>query len=268
MIVSILVGFLLAFGGLLVGYAMDKGSVNSLILLSPFLIVFCGTWGAEIVSFGLSDVVSAFKAVFQNISKKNNPDPTFLIDKLCKMSDICRQDGTLKLESMLSDSDFNNPQYLLLKEGIILSLDLNASKNQMEDVLAADVFANTAKRQMQIDIFEGAAGYSPTMGVIGTVMGLVQVLSHITDAKGLVESIATAFIATLYGVVFANLIYMPLANQLKVTMKREKVFKQMIIDGIGMVVHGESSRNIANKLALYYQAFAHCEKKYRNGIRD
>ena len=267
MTISILIGFVIAFCGLIVGYSLDGGSVRSLVLMSPFLIVFSGTWGAVNVSNGIKDVLSSFKAVFKNISKKNRPDPTFLIEKLCKMSDECRQSGLLKLETMLSDPDLAKPQYLLLKEGIILGLDLNAA-DQMQEALEADVKAYTSKRQLEIDIFEGAAGYSPTMGVIGTVMGLVQVLSNITDAQKLAESIATAFIATLYGVVFANLIYMPLANQLKVALKREKMFKQMIIDGICMVTRGETSRNIANKLALYYQAFENGEKKYQSGIEN
>jgi chemotaxis protein MotA len=104
------------------------------------------------------------------------------------------------------------------------------------------------------------------MGMIGTVMGLVQVLSHMSDAEHLTAAISVAFIATLYGVVFANLIFLPIANQLKRDLRRQKVFKQIIIDGIVMIAGGENANNLRNKLSLYYQTFPKCDKKYKEGI--
>jgi chemotaxis protein MotA len=106
------------------------------------------------------------------------------------------------------------------------------------------------------------------MGVIGTVMGLVQVLANMSNAEELAASIATAFVATLYGVAFANLIYMPIVNKLKGNLKRQKMQKEIIVDGICMMVKGEAARNIENKLALYYQAYPNGDKKYKQGIEN
>jgi chemotaxis protein MotA len=266
--ISVIIGLIVAFGGLIVGYGMDGGNVNALFLVSPFFIVFGGTIGTVIFSFGISGLTSALKAFMTSFLKKDAPNPTQLIEKLAAMSDECRSGGLLKLETMMeSDPDLSKSQYLLLKEGMILALDTNTS-DQIQEALEADMMASTLKKQMAIEVLEGAGGYSPTMGVIGTVMGLVQVLSNMTDAEALAESIAIAFVATLYGVVFANLIYLPMANNLKCDLKRDKIFKHMIIDGICMVASGENSRNIKNKLALYYQAFPNGEKKYREGINN
>lgn len=265
--ISVLIGLILAFGGLIVGYSIEGGSINSLFLLSPFIIVFGGTVGAVIASFGISDLVSASKAFVRSLSSKNKPDPEKLISKLSEMSEKCRKEGLLTLQTMLSDPDISSPKYLLLKEGMLLTMDMK-NADMIQEVLEADIKAYALKRQLEIDVFEGAGGFSPTLGIIGTVMGLVQVLSNMSDAEHLTASIAVAFIATLYGVVFANLIYLPIANQLKSDLKRQKIFKQMMVDGITMVASGESARNLENKLSLYYQAFPKGEKKYEDGINN
>ena len=138
----------------------------------------------------------------------------------------------------------------------------------MQTTLEADIHSYKEKKEMEISVLEGAGGFSPTFGIIGTVMGLVQVLSNISDANSLAKSISSAFIATLYGIVFANVIYLPSANHLKVCLKRQLVYREMIIDGMCMLASGESSRNIENKLSLYYHAFEGGEKKYKAGIEN
>lgn len=267
MLISLLVGLVIAFGGLLVGYGIEGGSVASFMLPSPILIVVGGTIGATITSCGLSDFAGAFKTFAKTLSKKNSPNPEALIKKLSDMTDRCRKEGILVLQTMLNDSDIAADQYLLLKEGMVLILDMKNS-DQIQEVLESDIEAFSLKRQMQTGVFEAAGGYSPTMGVIGTVMGLVQVLSNMSDPEHLTSAIAVAFVATLYGVALANLIYLPIASQIKVDTKRQILFKQIIIDGIALVASGESSRNLENKLSLYYQAFPKGDKKYKDGITN
>ena len=106
---------------------------------------------------------------------------------------------------------------------------------------------------MEIAVFESAGGFAPTMGVIGTVMGLVTVLADMSDAAELAASIATAFVATLYGVGVANIVFMRIATKLKSDLKRQKIQKELIVDGICLIAKGESPRNIENKLLLYCQ---------------
>jgi chemotaxis protein MotA len=263
--ISVLIGLLLSFGGLITGFLMEKGVIASLFLPSPFIIVFGGTMGAVIFSFGIGDCISALKAFAACFLGKNKPNPDALINKMVKVAEKCRAEGLLTLQNMVNDPDIKGDQYLLLKEGMLLLMDMK-DVDHVQSVLESDIEAFTAKRQAEIEVFAGAGGFSPTLGIIGTVMGLVQVLSNMEDAEQLTASIAVAFIATLYGVVFANLIYLPIANILKADLKRQKLFKQLIIDGILLIASGDNPRDLENKLSLYYQAFPKGEKKYKKGI--
>lgn len=265
--VSTILGLALAFGALLLGFILENGHVASLFLLSPFIIVFGGTMGAITISYGISDTLQALQAFFKSLSNKNDPDPEKLIEKISNMADVCRAQGLLQLQTMLSDPDLGGENYLMLKEGMILVTDMKDT-DSLRDVLEADIRSYTAKKQMEIEVFEGAGGFSPTLGIIGTVMGLVQVLSNMSDAEQLTAAIAVAFIATLYGVIFANILFLPAANHLKQCLKRQQIFREMIIDGVCLLAGGETSRNIANKLALYYHAFPGGEKKYKAGIEN
>ncbi len=265
--ISTIIGIVVAFGSLIVGYLIEGGTMSSLFLLSPFIIVFGGTVGAVVISYGLGNVKEAMSALFKSFSQKSSPDPEALIKKICDMADVCRKEGLLKLEKMVSDSDLQDDKYLMLKEGMLLATD-SKNANRIQETLEADVESYAVKAQMQIDVFEGAGGFSPTLGIIGTIMGLVRVLANMSDAASLTKSISVAFIATLYGVVIANILYIPAANHLKICLKRQQVFQQMTIDGIDLLARSESSRNIANKLSLYYHAFPGGEKKYKAGIEN
>ncbi len=262
--VNMLIGLVVSFGMLLGAFVIEKGQIASLVLPSPAMIVFGGTIGAAIISFGFDGMISGFQALMASF--KPGPDPEDLIKKICTMADKCRAEGLLTLQSMMTEPDFNTDNYLMLKEGIVLATDTKSAEN-MEATLSADLHSYTEARQQEVAVWEGAGGFSPTMGVIGTVMGLISVLSHMgSDTSALAGSIGVAFIATLYGVAFANIIYLPVATHLKICMKRQIIFREMIIDGMCMLVSGDSSRNIENKLALYYHAFPKCEDKYKAGI--
>ncbi len=265
--ISTIIGLVVAFGSLIAGYLIEKGVLSSLFLISPFIIVFGGTMGAVILSYGFHDLIGAVKALVRSFFTKNAPKPEQLIQKVSEMAELCRREGLLKLQTMLTDADLNNDNYLLLKEGMILTLDMKPAE-EIEAALESDMQTYTMQKQLEIEVFQGAGGFSPTLGIIGTVMGLVQVLSNMSDAEHLTAAIAVAFIATLYGVVFANLIYLPAANRLKTTLKRQKVFREMMVQGILLIASGKSSRDVENQLALYYHAFRGGEKKYKDGINN
>lgn len=268
--ISTIVGFLVTLGGVIGGYVMDEGKVGSLLRPSSMLVVIVGTIGVVIISFGLSDFLGAFKALFASYSKKNAPDPDTLIKKICELADLCRSQGLLQLQAKMNDSDLNGENFLMLKEAMVLATDTK-NMETMQDTLQADIASYTQKKQLEIDVFTEAGGYSPTLGIIGTVMGLVQVLGAMgptTKTEDLTGGIASAFIATLYGIFFANVLYLPAANHLKTCLKRQLIYRDMIVDGMCMLASGESSRNIENKLALYYHAFPNGEKKYKAGIEN
>jgi chemotaxis protein MotA len=265
--ISTILGLIISFGSLVVGYSLERGVVGALFLPSPFITVFGGTVGAVIISFGLKGSVAAIQSLFKSYSSKNAPKPDMLIQKICDMSGICRREGLLSLQNRLNDPDLNTDEFIMLKEGLILTLDLKTAED-IENALEADLHTYQIKRQLDIQVFESAGGFSPTLGVIGTVMGLVQVLSSMSDATTLTNSIAVAFIATLYGVVFANLLYIPAANRLKVNLKREMIFREMVVSGVCMIASGKGPKDIQNNLSLYYHAFEDGDKKYREGINN
>ncbi|WP_101696670.1 motility protein A [Clostridium minihomine] len=265
--ISAIIGVVIAFGSIIAGYLLEHGVLSALLLPSPFIIVFGGTCGAIILSFGFGEIVGAFKFFLSTVFTKNSPDPEKLIKKMGEMADACRKEGLLKLQTMLNDGDLNDDSYLPLKEGMILTLDMKPAE-EIAAAMESDLETYTIKKNMEIEVFVAAGGFSPTLGIIGTVMGLVQVLSHMTDAASLMSAIAAAFLATLYGILFANLLFFPMANRMKADLKRQKVYREMMIEGICLIASGKSARDVENQLSLYYHVFKNGQKKYKEGINN
>lgn len=266
MSIGLIIGMLVSFASLLTGYKLEHGLISSLVLLSPFVIVFGGTWGAVIASSSFKDILAAFRAVRQSFSKSSEGTPGTVIETISNLSEIAKKNGLLALENEMKDPKLDTEDFLILKEGLLL-LTMGKSNEEIRYTLGSDIRSYITQRQMEIEIFEAAGGYSPTMGIIGTVLGLVQVLSSFSSPEQLTSAIAVAFIATLYGVTFANVIYFPIATRLKRNMKRHQVQRQMIMDGVCMIADGVSPRDLQNRLALYYQAFEEANK-YKQGINN
>lgn len=260
-----IIGLVLGFGAAIGGYMLEGGHFSSLLILSPFIIVFGGSLGATLLSFSVGDVAGAFGAVIKSFFAKDKALCTDVIEKVSNIANVCRADGLLKLQTLCEQPQFNDPDFLILKEGMVLALDMKGA-DEIEEALAANIEAFTTQRTMQAGVFGTMAGLFPTLGVTGTVMGLVHVLGNMSDPESLVGSIGAAFIATLYGVGFANLIWMPFSSRIKNMLKRETIARQMMMEGICMVVKGETARSIGNKLSAYYQAFPGGQKLYQEGI--
>lgn len=262
---AIIIGIVVGFGALIGGFLLEHGVLSSLVLLSPAVIVIGGTIGATIASTTLKDLVNAFKAVGKSF--KPPGDPTEIIDRVAELSEIARKDGITALEVAMSNIPMDKDEYYILKEGVILILEMK-SVEQIQYILEADVHAYTIAKQIEIGVFEAAGGFSPTMGIIGTVMGLINVLSNMGSPEELTGSIAVAFVATLYGVCLANIVYIPIAHKLKNHLKRQKIIREMIIDGVCMIANGAIGRDVKNELSLYYNAFSDGNKKYKEGINN
>lgn len=266
MSVSLIVGIVFALGALVLGFTLEEGVIMSLFLLSPFIIVMGGTIGAVIASSSFKDLLAAIKALIKCFSKTADGVPSMVIERISALSETARKRGVLALEDELKNEELDTDDFLILKEGVVL-LVMGKSSEEIRYTLSSDIRAYTTQRQLEIEIFESAAGFAPTMGIIGTVLGLVQVLSNFASPEELTKSIATAFIATLYGVTFANIIFAPIATRLKRNLKHHHVQRQMIMDGICMIADGLTPRDLENRLALYYQAFDE-SGKYKQGINN
>lgn len=265
---SLVLGIIIGFGALLGGFTMEGGQVLSLVLLSPFLIVVGGTFGATIASCTLKDILQAIKGVGKSFKQPSSKSTKKLIDRMIEISGIYRKDGVVALDKIVSDPELQKGDLLLLKEGLVL-LQEASPEEKIQYVLESELHAYSQQRAIEAGVFEAAAGYSPTMGVIGTVMSLVVVLSSgFGDSAELAAKISTAFIATLYGVALANIVYLPIANKIKLLTKKSIVQKEIIIDGICMMSKGIGARTMENELSMYFQAFPDGAKHFKAGIEN
>jgi chemotaxis protein MotA len=233
---------LMGFGGLLLGFLYEQGNPATLIGPSALIIIVLGTLGAVTISFSLKDTLSIPRLLRQALQRVPGPSPQ-LAQQLLEFAEKARRDGILSLEDTVEELEDE-----MLRKGLRLVVDGTESEILVE-VLENDL-AITEQRALEgAEIFEAAGGFSPTMGIIGTVLGLVLVLGRLGgDANELGHSIAVAFIATLYGISLANLFWLPVSNKLKGQVKQMKLEKQMIIVGIRSIQQGESPALVKEKI--------------------
>lgn len=243
--IGTIIGIVVGIGAILVGYSLEGGNIITLISHnSPIIIVFGGTFGATILSFPISDlkkIPGALKKIFTN--KKH--DPVAIINQLAELSEKARKDGLLSLEQ-----DAQNNENDLIKKGLALVVD-GIETEVIKDILKREIELRESIDESVAKIFEKMGGYGPTMGVLGTVMGMVVVLGSMeAEPGGLGEKIATAFLATMFGVGSANLIYLPFADRIKQKAESEKMINDLIIEGLLSIQAGENPRIIKEKLNL------------------
>lgn len=266
--ISLILGIIIGLAALLAGFTMEGGRIVSLMLVSPFLIVVGGTIGAVIASYSLKDIIQAFISVGKTFKPQNSNKTKRIIDKILDISQKYQSEGVVSLDAIVAEPELQEGEMLVLKEGLVLIQD-GKRPEDIQYILEAELHAFSQQKSMEAGIFESAAGYSPTMGVIGTVMSLVVVLSAgFGDSAELAAKISTAFIATLYGVGFANVIYLPIASKLRSSLKKSQIQREIIIDGVCMMVKGTSTRSVENSLSMYYQAFPDGSKNYKAGINN
>ncbi len=242
--ITTILGLVIGILGLLSGFLLEGGHLNALVALPPFLIVMGGTIGATVVGVPLEEL----KKVPQWI-KITFSDQTFGVEKayytLVRFAEKARQEGLLSLEQELEtiEDKFTRQGMQLVIDGT----DPEITKNILESNIA--VLEN--RHRIGINFFEAAGGFAPTMGIVGTVMGLIHVLGNLSDPESLSTSIAAAFIATLYGVASANIIFIPIANKLKIKDKMEVQVMEMILDGIISIQSGENPIILKEKLKTH-----------------
>jgi len=240
-----------AFAGILMGilslvtaFVLDGGHVTSLYKPTAAMIVFGGTIGATIVSFSLNEIITVPK-LFKIILFQRLTDEISLIEKLVSFSDKVRREGLLYLENelpSLSDS--------FMRKGIQLVVD-GTDPELVRKIMETEIYAIQERHRTGANIFEAAGGYAPTMGIIGTVMGLVHVLGNLESPERLGPSIALAFIATFYGVGSANLLWLPIAEKLKNLSKKEVMQREMMLEGIMCIQAGYNPILIRERLNAF-----------------
>jgi chemotaxis protein MotA len=240
-------GIPVGLGCLLVAFLIEGGNPASLLLPSPFIIIFGGVTGALLLAFDMSDVMSIPRLIGVAMRMPTTREKDLAL-RFVALAEKSRRDGLLSLEEDMQSLDANEDA--LLKKGLRYVID-GTDSDALHELLENDIAIFEKHRKHEVEIFEAAGGFSPTMGIIGTVLGLVIVLSKLNEPEKLGESIAVAFIATLLGIALANLVLLPLALKLKVVLAKEKNVKEMIVAGVLAIQQGESPKLVGDKLAAF-----------------
>ncbi|OIR11503.1 chemotaxis protein PomA [mine drainage metagenome] len=239
-----LFGLLLGFTGIVGGQLLEGGTINVLLQLAAFMIVFGGTIGAVMLQHPLNVFVTGIK-MGSWVFVTPVVDTQRLAAQIAAWGGIARKDGILALESQLRHVD--DP---FVAKGLQLLVDGNSAE-KIREILDIDVHSYETLRWQSARVWESAAGYSPTIGIIGAVLGLVHVMQSLGDPARLGAGIAVAFIATIYGVGSANLIFLPIAGKLKILIAQQVNMRDMLIDGLCMIANAENPRFIESKLKGY-----------------
>lgn len=236
-------GFIIAIVALLGGAMMEGTTPDKLVMLPAFIIVFGGTLGAALISFPLT-VAIQFPKVMKIAITEVKHDLTHVVETFVKLSDRARREGLLALEQEAGSLE------PFTRRGIQMVVD-GSDPALVREILEADIDAMRERHKPGAGFFEAMGGYSPTMGIIGTVMGLVHVLENLSEPDKLGPLIASAFLATLYGIFFANAFYLPIASKLKAKSAEEAHLKQLIVEGVLAVQSGDNPRVVREKLDAY-----------------
>lgn len=224
--------------------ASGGGSVSVLIQPTAFFIVIGGTFCAALLNFNYATIKNAFNNA-KEIFFKNETKTIKVIDDIIQLSYYARKNGILALQNVLSGVRDN-----FLARGIQLAIDLN-NPQLLYDVLSAEISYEEEEELINSRVFEALGGYAPTFGIVGAVMGLIQVMSQIQNIHALGTGIATAFVATLYGVGLANLILLPIAGNLKQKTREKILLKEVMLQGVLSILMQENPAFIEEKLVAY-----------------
>src|ERR1700729_2589299 len=240
-----IIGIVLALVAISGGAILKGSSAGALVGSAAFVIVVLGTLAASLVQTPMVTFLRAWKIVAW-VFKPPSSNPTAMIGKIVEWSNIARKQGLLGLESAVEQEKDE-----FLKKGLQSLVDggePEAIRSSMEIELdTMEHFDNQAAK-----VFEAMGIYSPTLGIIGAVMGLMAVMQNLADPSKLGHGIAAAFIATIYGIAFANLLFLPMANKLKSVINGQMQVRTMVIEGLIAIAQGENPRNIESKLQGYF----------------
>ena len=241
--IATLVGIVLAFG-LIVWSIMLGGSLSGFIDMPSVAVVIGGTMGALLINFPLAKFLSMIN-LFKKTILFSIDEPQSVISKMVQYAERARREGMLALEE---DSENETDEFL--RKGLRLAVD-GTDPQLLEKILETDVEQIESRHSEGAKILSAGGTFAPAFGMIGTLIGLVNMLSNLSDPTQIGAGMATALITTFYGAVLANAFFLPLAGKLETRSKEEMLLKQMIIDGIMAIQSGDSPRIVEEKLKSF-----------------
>lgn len=237
-------GVVVALGGILAGMLIEGGHLASIIQLTAFMIVMGGTAGAVMIQFQLRVFLKAL-GMARWVILPPKFDHEEAIRKLMEWADMARKNGLLALEPVIEAT--SDP---FVRKGLQMLVD-GSEPDTLRNTLLVELEARERVSQAAAKVYESAGGYAPTIGILGAVLGLIHVMSNLADPSKLGEGIATAFVATVYGVGSANILFIPIGNKLKDLAKEGGLYHELTIEGLLGIANGEHPRLIESRLHGY-----------------
>lgn len=236
-----IIGVVLAFAAIFGAMVLEGGDPMAIFLVPPLILVFFGTIGAGIAGGLLSDAKAAVAALVLAFTGKA-PSPDTVVATLVRLAEQARREGLLALESGVREVDD-----AFLREGLQGAID-GTDPEELAEILHGRIDTKRMADKQAAKFFSDMGGYAPTIGIIGTVIGLVHVLENLSQPEKLGALIAGAFVATLWGVLSANVLWLPIASRLRRLSDVECHQMELVVEGIMAIQSGTSPRVVAQRL--------------------
>lgn len=238
------IGFFVIIASIITAQLYHGAPLSGLFDLAAFLIVFGGTLGAIFIQSSSKQLLDAGKQVFKLFAKPNHSLQD-QIDRIKRWSVLSRQEGLLRLEKENLDKldDFTQMAVSMLVDG--------CDSDTLQVVLQQEIELEIDQHERSAQVFDAMGGYSPTIGIIGAVLGLIQAMAFLDQPELLGQGIAVAFVATIYGVAFANFLFLPIANKIRLNYQHQSLYQEMSLVGLTAIAHGENSLLLERRLHGY-----------------
>jgi chemotaxis protein MotA len=239
-------GLIVAAAGIVGGLVLDGGKVSDIRQVTAAIIVLGGTLGAVMVTSPLSSLIKAAKGL-KNVFFEEVIDMEAAVNEIVAYAAKARKSSIISLEEDLDK--IGDP---FLKKALALAID-GTDLKELRRMMDLEILQAEQRAEAGVKIYEAAGGYSPTVGIIGAVMGLIQVMKHLENIDEVGRGIAVAFVATVYGVAVANLFFLPVAGKLKARNHNDVQVKELLLEGVGSIIEGMNPKLIRVKLEAFVE---------------
>ena len=247
-------GVFLAFAGIVAGLFIEGGNLGQIFQPTAALIVFGGTMGAVLLQFPFHTVVAAFRSLAHLFSATRKHDGQLIL-QLVAFANKARRQGVVSL-----DADLRSIEEPFLRQALMLAID-GTEPSELRKIMQVSLESATENQERLPAVFESAGGFSPTIGILGAVLGLIQVMQHLDNIEAVGRGIAVAFVATIYGVGIANLFFLPLAGKMRIQIREDHLSREMMLDGVISILEGMNPRMLEVKLAGFLNDSSHVNKE-------
>lgn len=239
-------GIALAIGGILLGLVLEGGRIAQLLQPTAALIVFGGTLGAVMLQYPLSMVFGALGNL-RKVFFERNEDPMEAVAEMVGYAQKARKEGIVSLDAQLEAIE--EP---FLKKSLMLAVD-GTEPADLRTIMELELDNRAERDGLNAKVFESAGGFSPTIGIIGAVLGLIQVMQHLDNIGEVGRGIAVAFVATIYGVGVANLFLLPVAGKIKLRQRDDELRREIVLEGVISILEGMNPRMLETKLLSFIE---------------